>query len=155
MRSTATDVSTYWSSFKSLHFIAARRQKPTSRGHRSIIAASHLATMARKKKLRASLGQPHATSTERTRSSITNQNQHAALQLLLATKAGQERSHRVPCHAKKYPHLASTAGLGISVFTAGKGWRRACRRIFIEEDGVACRLISLRPPEQRNRQQQP
>jgi hypothetical protein len=103
--------------------------------------------MARKNKLRASNRQPQATSAERTWSSITIQNQDAALQLLLATKASQERSSSILCSTKKDPHLASTADLGISVFTVDKGWRRACRRRLIEEGDVAFRRISLRPPE--------
>jgi hypothetical protein len=135
--------------------VAPCRQKPMSRVRQCIAAAPLVATMARKKKLRASNRQPRAASTERTRSSASIQNQHATPPLLLATKAGQERCSNTPCKSKKNPHLASTAALEISVFTADEGWRRACRRRLIEEDSVACRRISLRPPEQRNRQQQP
>jgi hypothetical protein len=118
-------------------------------GRQQIAAASLMATMARKKKLQARNHQPHTASTERTGSSISIQNQHATLLLLLGTKAGQERINCVPCSSKKDPHLASTAGLGSFVFTADEGWRRTCRRRLTEEYGVASRRTSLRTPEQR------
>jgi hypothetical protein len=102
------------------------------KGRLCITTASLLATMASKKKLRLSNRQPVAASTERTRSSASIQNQRAELQLLLATKAGQEQSMNAPSSSAKKPHLASTAGQGYFIFTA-EGERRTGRRedIFV------------------------
>jgi hypothetical protein len=120
----------------------------------SITTASLLATMASKKKLRLSNRHPATASTERTRSSSSIQNQRAELQLLLATKAGQEQSMNAPSSSAKKPHLASTAGQGYFIFTA-EGERRTGRREDIDEDGATPRLPSLRPSEQRESKQQP
>jgi hypothetical protein len=124
------------------------------KGRLRITTASPLATTASKKKLQLSNRQPHAASTERTGSSYSIQNQRAVLQLLLATKAGQEQSKSAPSSSAKKPHLASTAGQGHSIFTA-EGERRTSRRRFIEEDGSTPRHLSLRPSEQRESKQQP
>jgi hypothetical protein len=110
--------------------------------------------MAGKKKLQLSNRQPVSASTERTRSSASIQNQHAELQLLLATKAGQEQSSNAPSSSAKKPHLASTTGQGYFIFTA-EGERRTGRREVIDEDGATPRRLSLRPSEQRESKQQP
>jgi hypothetical protein len=91
-----------------------------------------LTTMASEKKPQVSKHLPPDASTEMTGTSISIQNQRAVLQLLLATKAGQERSRDAPCNSAKKPHLASTAGQG-NFNIAVEVERRTCRRRFIEE----------------------
>jgi hypothetical protein len=118
-------------------------------GRQCIATASLLATMERKRKLQASNNQPRAASTERTGSSSPILNQYGTLLLLHATKAGQERSSSTPCSFTKNPHLASTAVLGSFIVIADEGEERTYNRRFIEEDDIASRRTSLRPPEQR------
>jgi hypothetical protein len=77
------------------------------------------------------------------------------LQLLLATKAGQEQRKGIPCSSAKKPHLASTAGQGNFGSAAEIERRTRLRRFVEEEDGAASYPFSLQPPEQRDGKHQP
>lgn len=102
-----------------------------------------LTTMARKKTPKPSNLQAPAAPTEKTGPCPSIQTRHAILQLLLATKAGQEQREGIPCSSAKKTHLASTAVQG-NFSSASEIERRTRLRSFTNLPGTT-RSWSLFP----------